>query len=70
MLPNDNWRWLDSPHASHLHHLFCCVAVVRNDGRVLIFRRRRPELHGRVLGLESGKRHVERWLQARDWHTY
>lgn len=70
MLPNDNWRWLDSPDASRLHHFYACVAVVRADGRVLIFRRRRRELNGRVFGVESGKRHVERWLKAHGWIVF
>ena len=70
MLPNDNWRWLDSPDASRLHHFYCCVAMVRADGRVTIYRRRRLEVLGMVKGRESGKRHVERWLEAHGWIVF
>lgn len=49
---------------------FGCVAVVRADGRVTIYRRRRPEVLGKVKGRESGKRYVERWLEAHGWIVF
>ena len=69
MLPNPGWRWIDSADGSFLHMHYACVAVVRADGRVLIYRRRRSAVVGKVAGIASGKRHVERWLAARGWSS-
>lgn len=70
MLPHDGWRWIESDDGAFLHMHFGCVAVVRADGRVTIYRRRRPEVLGKVKGRESGKRYVERWLEAHGWIVF
>ena len=73
MLPNHEWRWLHSDSEAFLHWRFACMASLRErDGfvDVRIKRRRRPAVVGRALGIESGKRHVERWLEAHGWIVF
>ncbi len=70
MLPHDGWRWLETEAMAALHRHCGCVAVVRADGRVTIYRRRRPPVMGKVRGMESGKRYVERWLEAHGWIVF
>lgn len=71
MLPNPNFRWVESENGAFLHWRYKCVALVRarkpgeSFNRVEI--RARRFIASRAGSVEQGKRHIERWLakQAR-----
>jgi len=61
------YRWTESPTGAYLHFNYRGVARVVADGpcyRVTIHWRDKT-LTGRAASIEQGKRHIERWIEAR-----
>ena len=61
------YRWIDCPEGAYLYYNYRGIARVVADGsgfRVVI-RWRGGEVRGRAGSIAQGKRHIERWIEAR-----
>jgi len=62
------YRWTESPTGAYLHFNYRGVARVVADGPGygVTIHWRGNTLTGRAASIAQGKRHIERWIEARD----